>query len=408
MYNKAKAKRIGFVALRTVILVLLTAAVSALSRLFFRDALFGSITGDDMFAYENISEQMLNGFFLVFFLLIFNSLIIAIDRHDSFSRARFLESAKNNKLATHLKFIASSLDFYVELGCVVTLSLILPTSFLYGFVSKLFFSEIKLTAFTDKLYTLIIILPIVIAILFIARVSFQRGWYTEAQIEKAKFYKRKKESKLPIVKNVIGVAVVYCIGSFALPLILPMFFMLWNLGGIMLFVWIVLAVAALVLATVTAYYIRALLKRRAFVKSLKKYCFKNSLYLSDVKNPYRSIFFSTGGFDFTVEKNMRSYDCKFISGVFPSAPIALSDNGWALRQINVRIFKREVFRIVTNIDFDFESENKKILVLLPTPKVFVATARGEQPRLADVGEVVGKYTVYTATGFLNALDRDTL
>jgi hypothetical protein len=408
MDNKAKAKRMGFVALRTVILVLLTAAISALSRFLFRDALFGSRTGEDMFAYENLSEQVLSGFFLFFFLLIFNSLIIAIDRHDSFSRERFFEIAKNNKLATHLKFIVSSLDFYVELGCVVALSLVLPTSFLYGFVSKLFFSDIKLTAFTEKLYTLIIILPIVIAILFIAHVSFQRGWYTEAQIEKAKIANRKKESKLPIVKNVINVAVVYCIGSFTLPFILPMLFTLWDLGGIMLFVWIVLAVAALVLLTITVYYVRALLKRRAFVRKLKKYCFENSLYLSDVKNPYRSIFFSTDGLDFTVEKNMTSYDCKFISCVFPRAPMVLTDDGWAIRQINVRMFKRDVFSIVTNIDFYFESENKKILVLLPTPKVFVATARGENPRLADVGEVVGKYTVYTATGFLNALDRDTL
>jgi hypothetical protein len=127
-----------------------------------------------------------------------------------------------------------------------------------------------------------------------------------------------------------------------------------------------------------------------------------------VKNPYRSVFAFKDGFDFTVEKNMISYDCKFIAGVLPNAPIILSDDGHGFRQISVRMFKTTLFQIITQLDFGYESKNRKILILLPTPKKFLLSIGGFQPRECDVGEKVGEYTVYNATGFLNALDRDTL
>ena len=127
-----------------------------------------------------------------------------------------------------------------------------------------------------------------------------------------------------------------------------------------------------------------------------------------MKNPYRSIFTSKDGFDFTVEKNKISYDCKFIAGVFPNAPIYLSDDGRGIKRIGVRIFGRQIFSIMTHFDFGYESENKKILILLPTPKIFLVSGSAFKLREGDVGETVGKYTVYNATGFFNAMDRDTL
>ena len=155
-------------------------------------------------------------------------------------------------------------------------------------------------------------------------------------------------------------------------------------------------------------YIQCKICRRSFVKKLKKYCVANSVYLSDIKKPYLSLFVSQNGFDFTVEKNGTRYDCKFIAGIFPTSPIILTDKGNGIKQDTIRIFKMELFHFLTRLEFGYESEGKKILVLLPIPKTFFVSANEAPPRLADVGEKAGEYTIYNSTGFFNALDRGTL
>ena len=388
----SRVKNIGISALRTVILMALTLAVSALVRFLFVD---------NMFEQEYFSEQILNVWHMVFFLMIFNSLFFAIKRHDKNSREKFLNYVESTKLRSHVKFLFSSIDFYVEYACIVVLSIILPSSFLYSFVSKILLVD-------NKLYTLLIILPIMLLLLFSSRITIQRNWYLESQKE-SKYSAKEKKSKLPpIIKSVFTVVLVYCGAAILIPWFLPLFISLWNLGGAMLFVWIALVVIAVVLITISVYYVRAILKRKSFIKKLKKYCADNSVFLSDIKKPYNSIFALHSGSDFTVDKKGVKYDCKFIAGIAPNSIIVLSDKGNGLKQNTVRLFKTELFHFMTKFDFGYESENKKIIILLPTPKTFLVSTNESPPSIADTGEKIGQYTIYSGTGFLNSLDRNCL
>ena len=63
---------------------------------------------------------------------------------------------------------------------------------------------------------------------------------------------------------------------------------------------------------------------------------------------------------------------------------------------------------MSKIDFGFESEGKKILIVLPIPKKIYVGTVNSAPRPADTGEKAGEYTVYNASGFLGALERDCL
>ncbi len=102
------------------------------------------------------------------------------------------------------------------------------------------------------------------------------------------------------------------------------------------------------------------------------------------------------------------YDCKLFAGVFPGDPIVFSDKGNGLKQHTFWIFKVDVFHIMTKFDFGYESDGKKILILLPIPRNFFVSVNESRPRPADVGERVGDYTIYNSTGFLGALDRNCL
>ncbi len=396
--NKKTHKRIGLIILKSVLLLFLADIIAVFSNALFVGNMFGE---------EYFSEQILNVWHLVFFLLIFNSLTIAIGQYDKHSRERFLESTKNNKLTSHVKFVISSIDFYVELVCIIGLS-VLFVDVLYNFVSEAFFYGAELTAFNNKLYTLLIILPIMAVILFVARITVQRNWYLDAKKKKVNPKKEKKSKTPPVIKSVIIVAAIYCVVAIALPWFFPFFLTLWELGGVMLFVWIAIVLVALVLITVMAFYIRALFKRMSFVKKIKKYCAVNFLSISDIKKPYASIFVSQSGCDFIVEKNGVKYDCKFIAGIFPWAQIVFSDKGSGLIQNTIRLFRIELFHFMTKFEFGYESDGKKILILLPAPRRFFVSENQSSPRPGDVGEKVGEYTIYNSTGFLNALNRDCI
>lgn len=342
---------------------------------------------------------------MIFFLLIFNSLTLVIKRHDRYSCERFLERAENNQLISHVKIMFFSPDFYVEVGCIIGLSILLPVKLLYNFVGKIFFPGIESTPSNSKLYTLLIILPIMCVLFFVARIVIQKNWYVNAKKDREGGAKAKTAS---VIKSVITVAFVYVCGSMVIPWLLPFLITIWNLGGIKLLVWILLAFVALILIAVIAYCIRALLKRRSFVKKLKKYCDSNSINISDIKKLYISIFGEQDGFDFRVEKGGMKYDCKLIAGIFPNSPIVFSDRGNGIIQHTIRLFRIEVFQFMTKFDFGYESEGKKILIVLPTPKKFFVSTNEAPPRLADVGEKAGEYLIYNSTGFLNALERGVL
>ena len=55
-----------------------------------------------------------------------------------------------------------------------------------------------------------------------------------------------------------------------------------------------------------------------------------------------------------------------------------------------------------------EVNGKKILIVVPIPRKFFVSTNQSSPRQADTGEKIGEYTIYNATGFLGALERDCL
>jgi hypothetical protein len=134
----------------------------------------------------------------------------------------------------------------------------------------------------------------------------------------------------------------------------------------------------------------------------------NNLPLSEIVKPYSSIFVSHTGANFTVEKNGKKYDCKFMSSLFPGSPIIFSDKGVGIKHTRIHVFHIELFSKMKDFKYEFESENKKLLIIVPTPKKIFSQIRGSKLGEADTGEKLGEYTIYNSSGFLNSLDRNLL
>ena len=85
--------------------------------------------------------------------------------------------------------------------------------------------------------------------------------------------------------------------------------------------------------------------------------------------------------------------------------MSLTNTGEGSNIYDYRLGQVHLWRRITTFRYDFEGRSKKILVILPTPQKVMHAEGG---CYLDIGDKVGEYTVYTATAFLNAFERDCL
>ena len=241
-----KYARIGFVLLRTLLMILLVLGISVISRFIFVE---------NMFEQEYFGEQALNIWHTVFFLFIFSSLVVALNSHDKIAMEKFLAYAKSGSLVSAAKFIVTSFEYYIELACIAVVSLILPTSFLYGFAVKAFFFGVEITAFQITLYTLLIMLPLMFVLDFLARISIAKKWYQSSKSIYSKSASEKKNKIPPTIKSVITVAIVYFGASMVIPWLLPLLITLWNIGDGLGLLWIIVCLISVVLVIIILYYL---------------------------------------------------------------------------------------------------------------------------------------------------------
>ena len=150
--------------------------------------------------------------------------------------------------------------------------------------------------------------------------------------------------------------------------------------------------------------IRAIVKRRDFLKKLNTVCRQKGLPLSAIDLPYRSIFSTTETESFTVTVDGKRYACKLIGAIKRGSPMGIFQGGEGAIATHVRFARITLFSRVTQFEFGFTSEDQKILIINPVPKKLYRTENGKTTEL-DNGDVVDGYKVYTAWGFVGALER---
>ena len=170
---------------------------------------------------------------------------------------------------------------------------------------------------------------------------------------------------------------------------------------------IIFAVCIIVLCIFYA-YARSLVKRLSFLNRLKKNAKTDGYTVKTVKKPIMSSLKSFDGFNITVEKNGKIYDCKLIPGIKRNNSMTFLANGRIKISHEVKFCKRtgqfSLFSYNTYIDYTFDSPNKKIIVLSPCPRyVFASEQEGDKPTEIDIGFDMYEYKVYAGRGFISAL-----
>ena len=398
--DKALIKRIGKAVLRSILVFFVFALVTSVSRFVFN----GELEHMDMLDGIAFPLWLLGLWHVFYMLLIFESTVFAFHRHATEEKEAYLEKRTGVGVLAELKAVFSSLEFYVDCAAVAILSLVLPLG-VYDCIG-----QVLPGAGLGNLPMALIALVLLFVLLLAARLSLGKMWISDSIARKDDKKKKKERSALFLtIKGVAFVVMAYIVASYAITWFIPFLVTVANIGGgVIVFLYLFIALVIALIVTLAAFYIRAMLKRKKFLTALNKICEEQGITLSEVQKPYWSVISQQKGTDFTLEKNGERYACKMVAAVFPSSPIAFADNGQGLRQDMLSIRGVTILHMNTLIDFRMEDEGKKIVIALPVPNRIYASVGGSTPRPADTGEVIGEYTLYTATGFLGALERDIL
>lgn len=252
-----------------------------------------------------------------------------------------------------------------------------------------------------------LLLPILFVISLKARLTAMDRWLaTEEQTASAEGKKKKllKESG----DEMMRMTAIYLGGSLVLCNVLPLLISMFPLlQELLLAPFTVFVIACLLIVPRIWRPVRAMMKRRSFLKKLNEICRLHDIPLSTIDLPYRSIFQITDRESFSVTVNGKRYACKLIGSVKRNAPTVLRSHGRGSFLHPFRFARITFFTRVTRFEFGFESEDQKILIVNPVPKKIYRSENGRNV-LLDNGDVVDGYKVYTATGFLGALDRGSI
>ena len=331
-------------------------------------------------------------------ILIFSALSVAwvFYHYNRRAKIHFIESLERTRKKNSPLRALLSLDFLTDTSVCFVLSFVSAFLFGYSDMETLFFGNINLSPIVRKF----------LIGAFIGFIFFFIEWFTVYDIRK-KWQKNKDISSkyeiIIIAAYLCAITVMYTVGFYLAISYLPgLPAYIFLLKELLPYIIIILAVSMVLI------YFNRIRKRKNFISKLKKLACESNFTVSNIQKPYLSVFKRTNGISFTITANQKSYDCKLISGKRKNIPIIFTNQGFLLFRRIIRLGKSELFSIYSKYDYQFESDAKKCLIITYIPKNCYFKDFSGRMRKIDTGEKIGEYTVFSAGGFLNALERGCL
>ena len=257
-----------------------------------------------------------------------------------------------------------------------------------------------------QIIVLIVYLVILYVISLAAELTAMASWYYDHTAQSAQMKKKKHEQDFK--GELLKTFFTYLGGGFiicgALPILISIFPLFKEL---LLNPFTGFVIACVILVPIIYRPIRALIKRREFLKKLDTVCRQQGIALSDIDLPYRSIFSTTETESFTVTVGSKRYACKLIGALKRGSPMIFLQDGTCVISTLIHIRGIRLFYRATQFEYGFASENQKILIINPVPKKLYRAENGKSTEL-DNGDVVDGYKVYSASGFIGALERGSI
>lgn len=278
---------------------------------------------------------------------------------------------------------------------------------IFTFITSWTYAGVAQFVSTDILSWVIIVCFIPLIVL--GHTTAIKVWVAQKVIEEEekRLNANKKKKKRGFLKDVLLVFFAYIIGGIGLMMLLPIFRTFIIVGKRTITLKFIFLVAFILIIPKVVEYIRAYSKRRSFLKRLYRICKEKNYKLSKINYRYRSATGIYKGESFSVYIGDRRFSCKLIGCPKKHLPLFIFKDGNGAFLKITRFLRIELKRTQINFNFSYEAEGKKVLILNPTPKFVYTYFMGKTSEI-DNADIIGGYEIYTATAFLNALERDCI
>jgi hypothetical protein len=371
------------------------------------------------FVSDEVLEEnpLMHGTTALSMLIVFVLLSGVFILYDPTARRRFCKAPpKETGVFSELIFVLRSYEFWMEAVALALLPLLFGIE-VYAHPLYFVFKHTDFGYWQLYLLYIFMILPIFLLIEVFMRVRTRCFWRTLT-------YDDAKDRHMDaVVLTFLSVLIIFgysLIANVYVSMIVLAVGVLWLCGF-----WVFLAAACLLLLCLVRMYARAIRIRRKFLKRLKKLCRAEDITISEIERPYRSLFTKKrADFQFTVEMHGKTYACKMIGAPAKNMPMLFCDKETGYVKYGYRFRGKEIVFWRSWFTHGFEAPNadKKILIVLPAPRqmfavhmhtlfatdnvTYISEGKGERP--LENASVLYDVTVFSGSGFINAIKRDCL
>ncbi len=395
---------------------------------------------DIVFGHYIPKHMLIIGIFASFFA--FYSITRLVQAYNEPLKNEYLDSSVPKKTAIDkIRFFLSVKRLRICAIIFAAIYYIIPTKALHYGICTCVLGEGSAFLHRFALKTALVAIFLILAIC--ATLTAVKSWEKEGRLSESESRKERKEySRLIIVTPIAYIVGGVGLGFF-FPYLAAFVYLLMNVKAL-------IALVLLIVIPIIFKYLRALRIRHSFIKKLRKLMHNKKCRITKIKYPYRSAFNVYKGESFTLSVNGKRYSCKLIGAPKKNMPFALLPNGYGTFVKIFRFFKIEVYSYNKNFRYGYESDLPKILIINPISKFLYTTEgvlgerdnserdmhiyttgstrnnanlkrirmlNGEEAEFTinggktarlDNGDRVGDFKIFSATGFLNAIDRDCL
>ena len=340
-------------------------------------------------------------------LFVYNSVIGISMTYDRYSKDEVMESTYDSRGSLpSFKGIFGYSSFLIE---TATVTVVITLAALIGAspeIFGMFHIDEGHSPYESGIFPALVTFPIILFLCFFARFEAVRYWkqlYRTANLEVV-------ESKTNLILRVLFVVVLYPI---VLPFIPLLFYVVVTVAGAIAAVAVAMTIPVFIITVVLLLYglwwlrvLFAIRKRMKFLKKMQESAQKMRFEVTEIKNPRLSFISKKRKCTFSLLRGDEIYDCLIIGNPRYRVPVCFtSENKGHYRH---RLgFPKHNITLESKFDYSLEGNNKKILIISPTPKHAFVTDGDKEKRLFTADKL-WDFVLYESDGFVGALDRDCL
>ena len=392
----------------------------------------------------------------VLVILPYYSVVRAFELYDLRERKRFISlSGERYGFFSDLKITFSDKKIrektLVDLGLTMLFVFAFPYELGYAYIMAAFREWLALG--DTELYFLksAVMCPLLFVLSFLAKTSAHKWWIVARTGEKEKMDKLKRPNTR-LALELLKIIAVYSVSSGTLPTVIMLFVSLvLTLGLFKEETWIIPVILVFFAVPYIVRIFLSLSRRRKFYRAFRRAAEERGWSVDGVNNPIRSAVVYRPGASFIISKGDKRYAVKLASVKHRGRPTYISPDGHYTVKHTVSFLKINLFHIMTDTEYKFEADARKLVVFSPMPKrlyinygrtdtapddgdggtlptavvLRAAVTGGNRGKsihgpgyVSDVdrgiikpfetGECIGDYKFFTPTGFISAMENDCL